>query len=202
LKARKVKGIDPDGPLRENARRIIDVRAAEVRSFSPAVLDPGNVEALHDMRIASKRLRYVLELTAPVFGEGAEQGAKRAKKLQDLLGEIHDCDESIPRVERHIAWLRLEDAATLREAAGARASDLDPAAAREAPHRLRYRGLETLVAYLRARRDVLYSRFLREWVRLEKFDFVDELGSTGPSTMDGGEREPVPVQQSDGRPDG
>jgi hypothetical protein len=165
MKARKVKGLDPSGPLRENARRIVDVRAGELRSFSPAVLDPRNVEALHDMRIAAKRLRYVLELTAPVFGDEAGRAAKRAKKLQDLLGEIHDCDVTIPRVERHIAWLRLEDAATLREAAGARASDLDPKAGRDAPHRLHYRGLETLVAYLRARRDVLYARFIREWER-------------------------------------
>jgi DNA-binding transcriptional ArsR family regulator len=165
MKARKVGGLDPDGPLAENARRIIEVRAEEVRSFSPAVLDPRNVEALHDMRIAAKRLRYVLELTAPVFGSGAASAAKRAKKLQDLLGEIHDCDVTIPRVERHIDWLRLEDAATLREAAGTRASDLDPEAARDAPHRMRYRGLETLIGYMRARRDVLYSRFVREWER-------------------------------------
>jgi CHAD domain-containing protein len=165
MKARKVKGLDADGPLRENAMRIIDVRAAEVRSFSPAVFDPQNVEALHDMRIAAKRLRYVLELTVPVFGEPAAQAAKRAKKLQDLLGEIHDCDVTVPRVERHIAWLRLEDAATMREAAGTRVSDLDPKAARDTPHRLHYRGLETLVAYLRARRDVLYERFIREWER-------------------------------------
>ena len=163
MKARKVKGLEPDGSLSENARRIIDVRAKEVHSFSPAVLDPRNVEALHDMRIAAKRLRYVLELTTPVFGKGAEKAAKRAKTLQDLLGEIHDCDVTVPRVERHIARLRLEDAAVLREGAGARASDLDPEAAREAPHRLRYRGLEALIAYLRARREVLYSRFLREW---------------------------------------
>src|SRR3954464_14653224 len=114
MKARKVKGLDPDGALRDNMRRIIDVRAEEVRSFSPAVLDPRNVDALHDMRIAAKRLRYVLELTAPVFGEGAARAAKRAKKLQDLLGEIHDCDVTIPRVERHIDRLRLEEAATLR----------------------------------------------------------------------------------------
>jgi CHAD domain-containing protein len=100
-----------------------------------------------------------------VFGEGAALAAKRAKRLQDLLGEIHDCDVTIPRVERHIAWLRLEDAATLREAAAPLAEDLDPEAARDAPHRLRYRGLETLVAYLRARRDVLYARFIREWER-------------------------------------
>ena len=163
MKARRVKGLDPDGPLHENARKIIDVRTREVRSFSPAVLDPGNVEALHDMRIAAKRLRYVFELTTPVFGEPAALGAKRAKRLQDLLGEIHDCDVTVPRVERHIARLRLEDAATLREGAGDGAPDLDPEAAREAPNRLRYRGLEALVAYLRARREVLYARFLREW---------------------------------------
>jgi hypothetical protein len=184
VKARKVKGLDPDGPLRDNVRRIVDVRAKELKSFSPAVLDPSNVEALHDMRIAAKRLRYVLELTAPVFGDGAERGAKHAKKLQDLLGEIHDCDVSVPRVERHIDWLRLEDAATLREAAGARAADLDPEAAREAPHRLRYRGLEALDAYLRARRDVLYSRFLRDWEKLERFDFAGELGDDAASTVD------------------
>jgi CHAD domain-containing protein len=165
MKARKVKGLAPAGSLNENARRIVDTRAAEVRSFSPAVLDPRNVDALHDMRIAAKRLRYVLELTAPVFGEPAEQGAKRAKKLQDLLGEIHDCDVTIPRVQRHIERLRLEDAAALREAAGADAEDLDPKAAREAPNRLLYRGLESLVVYLRARRDVLYTRFVREWER-------------------------------------
>jgi CHAD domain-containing protein len=163
MKARKVKALDSDGTLRDNARRIIATRAAEVRSFSPGVLDPRNVDDLHDMRIAAKRLRYVLELTAPVFGEPAEEGAKRAKKLQDLLGEIHDCDVTIPRVERHIERLRLEDAAALREAAGSDASDLDPKAARDSPNRLRYRGLESLIVYLRARRDVLYGRFVREW---------------------------------------
>ena len=165
MKARKVKGLDPDGPLRENAARLISVRAEEVAAFSPAVLDPRNVEDLHDMRIAAKRLRYVLELTAPVFGEGAATAAKRAKKLQDLLGEIHDCDVTIPRVERHIAELRLEDAAAVRDTVSSRASDLDPLAARDAPHRLRYRGLEALVVYLRARRDVLYTCFIREWER-------------------------------------
>jgi CHAD domain-containing protein len=163
MKARKVKGLDRDGPLRENVRLIVQVRTEELRSFSPAVFDPRNVEALHDMRIAAKRLRYVLELTTPVFGEPVAVAAKRAKKLQDLLGEIHDCDESIPRVERHIARLRLDDAAELSSRAPEGASDLDPEAARGAPHRLHYRGLEALVAYLRARRDVLYATFVREW---------------------------------------
>jgi hypothetical protein len=202
VKARKVKGLDPDGALRDNVRRIVEVRARELRSFSPAVLDPGNVNALHDMRIAAKRLRYVLELTGPVFGEGAEKGAKQAKKLQDLLGEIHDCDVSVPRIERHVDWLRLEDSATLRDAAGARASDLDPGSARDAPHRLRYRGLEALAAYLRARREVLYSRFIREWEELERNDFAGELRAALAVTVDKRDEKREPVPQQDGRPDG
>jgi CHAD domain-containing protein len=145
--------------------RIARTRLDELFAFAPAVLDPTNVRELHDMRIAAKRVRYVLELTTPVFGEPAAKAAKRAKRLQDLLGEIHDCDESIPRVEQHIERLRLDDAATLSGATRAGAADLDPAAAREAPNRLLYRGLESLIVYLRARREVLYTRFVREWDR-------------------------------------
>lgn len=167
MKARKVKRLDPDGALRENAIRIVHTRLAELHSFSAAVRDPGAVDALHDMRIAAKRLRYVLEMTAPALGPGAEAAAKQAKKLQDVLGEIHDCDEFVPRVDAHIARLRAEDAAALRDGAG-RKRDLDPAVAREAPNRNLYRGLETLAAYLTARRDVLYSRFVREWTAMEQ----------------------------------
>ena len=167
MKARKVKGIQIDGPLAENALKIIAVRLDEMRSFSRAAHDPGAVTELHDMRIAAKRLRYVLEMTAPALGPAAAQGAKQAKKLQDVLGEIHDCDEFVPRVEEHMARLRAEDAAAMRATAGARSRDLDPAVARSAPNRLLYRGLEALDAYLRARRQVLYARFLREWERVE-----------------------------------
>jgi CHAD domain-containing protein len=137
------------------------------------------------MRIAAKRLRYVLELTAPAFGRPAERAAKAAKKLQDVLGELHDCDEFVPRVDEHIARLRAEDAAALRSAAG-RSADLDPAAARDAPNRRLYRGLEALRAYLSARREVLYSSFLRQWQRHAAGplapSLVDELAG---STLDG-----------------
>ena len=103
MKARKVKGLEPGGTLAENAERIVAVRLSELRSFSPEVLDPTEVEALHDMRIAAKRLRYVLELTKPALGPSAAAGARTAKKLQDLLGQIHDCDEMLPRVREHEA---------------------------------------------------------------------------------------------------
>jgi hypothetical protein len=171
VKARSVKGLDSRGPLEESVRLIIEVRLDELVSFTPRVLDPDEVEALHDMRIAAKRLRYILELFAPRLGPEAARAAKSAKKLQDLLGEIHDCDVNVPLVEQHVVRLRLEDAAAVRDVAGARARDLDPAKVRAAPHRLHYRGLEALDTYLRARRQVLYARFLRDWARLEEEGF-------------------------------
>ena len=56
------------------------------------------------MRIAAKRLRYVLELTRPALGEPRRQGRDaRRSGLQDLLGDIHDCDVMLPRVREHEA---------------------------------------------------------------------------------------------------
>lgn len=103
MKARKVKGLDPDEPFAEAARRIARVREEELRSFWPATRDPDAVEALHDMRIAAKRLRYVLELAAPALGDDAPARAKQARELQDVLGEIHDCDVMLPLLDGHAA---------------------------------------------------------------------------------------------------
>ena len=107
MKARKVRGLEPEGTLADNAERIVRVRLDELQSFIPRALDPTEVVALHDMRIAAKRLRYVLEVTAETcFGPYAETALKRTKDLQDLLGEIHDCDVQLPRVLERLEELR------------------------------------------------------------------------------------------------
>ena len=51
------------------------------------------------MRIAAKRLRYVLEITESCFGEEAVAARRAARELQSVLGDIHDCDVMLPRVE-------------------------------------------------------------------------------------------------------
>ena len=177
MKARKVGGLDPDGPLEDNLRRIVAVRVDELRSFAPDGEAPSAAEDLHDMRIAAKRLRYVLEMAEPVLGAPARRGAKEARRIQDLLGEIHDCDEGVPRVEAHIERLRGEDAVAMADAAGRGAKDLDPAAMKDAPHRREYAGLAGYVAYLQARRDVLYAEFVRYWRRLERGAFAERIAT-------------------------
>ena len=175
MKARKVKGLDPDGPTLANMRRVIAARLDELYSFIPAALDPDRVEELHDMRIAAKRLRYLLELSEPLFGQAAKKATKAVKELQDLLGEIHDCDELMPLVEGYVAGLRREDAAAVVAAVAPGAEDLDPALVKDAPHRGRYRGLELLLVHARARRDLLHTRFVHEWQALDESGFRTDL---------------------------
>ena len=97
MKARAVEGLDPEAPLRPNAARIVRVRLAELRSFAEAALEPSASVAQHDMRIAAKRLRYVLEIVGPCFGPEAKAARDAAKELQEVLGDLHDCDVMLPR---------------------------------------------------------------------------------------------------------
>ncbi len=162
MKAKRVKGTDPATPLAENAALIIGVRLEELRALAEAGLNPDEIAAQHDARIAAKRLRYVLEATGFCFGRPAATARKQAKQLQDLLGEMHDCDVMLPRLRAHRREMRAEDAAAVRTSA-ADADDLDPELAGRSPHRTSYRGLEVLEVYLLARRDLLFERFLSLW---------------------------------------
>jgi hypothetical protein len=175
MKARKVKGVDPDGPAADEVAKIVAVRLDELWSFMPKARDPAAVHTLHDLRIAAKRLRYVLELFAGEFGPYATEAAKQAKKLQDVVGEIHDCDVTRPRIVELAAELRAQDARAVRALADDGAKDLDPALAAQAPHRAAYRGLMTMDVALAARRDLLFDRFLARWDRLERDGFRARL---------------------------
>jgi hypothetical protein len=202
VKARRVKGLDPDAPLADNLQRIVATRLDELCGFAPRALDPARVKALHDMRIAAKRLRYILEVGAePCFGPYAQTAIKRAKDLQDLLGELHDCDVQLPRVRALQEELRAADALEARARAGD-APDLDPTLASGTPHADCWRGLETIAIYLEARRGLLFERFLELWQSLERDGFRARLEYaiserpapvTAPSPDDNGAAPPTPV---------
>lgn len=166
MKARRVKKLDPATSLAENSARIVLVRLDELRSFAPKALAPKATRAQHNMRIAAKRLRYILEITELCFGRPASAARRQARALQDVLGELHDCEVMLPRVERHVVELRQADAEALR-ARAAGAPDLEPELTARAPNRTLYRGLEVLAVYLEARRGILHDRFRRLWAEQE-----------------------------------
>jgi CHAD domain-containing protein len=164
MKARKVKGLDPAAPLGDNAERIVRVRLDELFAFMPRAAD--EPEALHDMRIAAKRLRYVLEVTHGCFGPYAKGAVKQVKGIQDVLGEIHDCDPHLPEV------CALREQAIAEDAAAVGA---EPAGLHDAPHRPAWPGLVALEVHLRGRRAALLAEFLALWHELERKGFRARL---------------------------
>jgi CHAD domain-containing protein len=99
VRARKVEGLDPRGPLEPNVAAIVEIRVGELRGFASRALAPEAGQAQHDMRIAAKRVRYVLEMFAPCLGEEADAARRAAKRLQSVIGDLHDCDLMLPKVE-------------------------------------------------------------------------------------------------------
>lgn len=190
-KPRPVRGLDPDRRLRPNARRILAVRIDEVYSYDGLVADPTNVTELHDMRIACKRLRYLLEIFGVAFGADLRPFTAEVAGLQDLLGDIHDCDVQIPMLEDHLAWLSAREAGAARRlvseaAARPRRRSGPPSEAafrafrqelevgRRADERI---GVHALIGRRRRERQELYARFVDEWRRLKAERFRPRLES-------------------------
>ncbi len=61
-------------------------------SYEPFIYHPENITELHAMRIAAKRLRYTMEIFAPLYPGELKDPIQATRKAQDLLGEIHDAD--------------------------------------------------------------------------------------------------------------
>ena len=84
------------------ARSVILDRLREFEKSSAGLFKPLDVEALHDMRIAVKRLRYAIELFQKCWPRSIAVFAKRAARIQTALGDLHDCDVWIQNLGKHI----------------------------------------------------------------------------------------------------
>jgi len=99
-RARDVPGFDCDEPFAAAAVRVVEVRVDEVFAHSDGVLDVEEIEHLHDMRVATRRLRAALEVFAVCFPRKRHRKAlKRVKALADALGERRDRDVAIAFLE-------------------------------------------------------------------------------------------------------
>jgi CHAD domain-containing protein len=83
-------------PFAEAAAATVAIRAEELFEHSENVLDMSDIERVHDMRVASRRLRAVLEIFAPCFPRAPFQSVLAdVKLLADALGERRDPDVHI-----------------------------------------------------------------------------------------------------------
>jgi len=95
-KAKPIPDLTADGPYADAAAKIVSVRGAELAEQAQGVLDTGDIERVHDMRVATRRLRAALEIFEPCFPEKAySQALTEVKRLADALGERRDRDVAI-----------------------------------------------------------------------------------------------------------
>jgi putative phosphoesterase len=85
----------------------VQKRVEEVLGFAKYVDRPLAMAEHHAMRIASKRLRYTLEIFQQLYDDGLKEEISEIKRFQDVLGKMHDCDvwiNEIQAVLRDKAW--------------------------------------------------------------------------------------------------
>lgn len=119
----------PDDTVEDAARKVFGRHLRRVQAHDPGTRDGSDPEDLHDMRVATRRLRAALR----VFGEGLppEFSSRLARDLRWLggrLGEVRDLDVQAgrlgdgpsPRLAAWIGALRDESRGRLLSALGSR----------------------------------------------------------------------------------
>jgi CHAD domain-containing protein len=152
----RIHGIPPVAALR------ISKRLSDLRSFDPWVLHPEAVAEHHATRIAAKKLRYTMEIYGPVYRTGLRKPLARVKKIQEILGDIHDCDVWID----HITLLLLRERPLLRSSRSKR------------PDTATLASLKALLQEREAERKRKYRQFVHFWQALARQKLWDELTGT------------------------
>jgi len=99
-KARPVD-LNAEMTFAEAASVTIATRSHELFACADRVLDTDDIERVHDMRVASRRLRAALEVFAPCFDRPAHRDLLReVKHLADALGRRRDPDVQIAGLQQ------------------------------------------------------------------------------------------------------
>jgi CHAD domain-containing protein len=92
-RARRIDGLDETSPYRIAIGRIIEARFDEMMQFRAGTILGRDPEALHDMRVGSRRLRAAMDVAGECFPTRRYQEFhKTVKQLTDVLGGVRDCD--------------------------------------------------------------------------------------------------------------
>ncbi len=84
---------------RRQTRGHVLCRMEKLLRHQDSLQNPCDQRRHHAMRIAAKRLRYTIELARPVYGQSLDEALAAVKRVQTLLGEVHDCDVWVERVD-------------------------------------------------------------------------------------------------------
>ena len=148
----------PDS-LREVGLKKIDKLTKLCFSYAPLITRSDQAEALHDLRITIKNLRYAVELFQPIYPE-LDSFLAILKNFQDDLGEIHDYD----------VWLA--DLELFLEKEKQRIIDFYGQAG---PFNFIKPGISYLISEVNSRKIDIHEKFLESWTEQFQNQFWTNL---------------------------
>jgi len=92
VKARKLANLDAETPYADAMARTIEARFDEMMVHRAGTIAGRDPEALHDMRVASRRLRAAMDVATECFAKRYSYFHGVVKELTDVLGGVRDCD--------------------------------------------------------------------------------------------------------------
>jgi CHAD domain-containing protein len=117
----------------------------------------------HAMRITAKKLRYTLEIYSPLYRRNLRKFLIRVKKIQEILGDLHDCD----------VWIDVVMTMLLEERSSRRTDRASPD-----PKGCRVTGYRVFLSEREKERRQIYRRFVRYWESLGRAGLWDDLRRT------------------------
>lgn len=147
----------------------ITSRLDEMFAHEASVYIPENIKEHHAMRIAVKRIRYTMEVFSPLYEGELEKQLAVCKKLQDILGDMHDCDvwmDYLPQFmeeerEYSLDYFGHDDSFGI----------LEP-------------GMLHMQQHLRERRSAIYEEFVAYWKDIQQQHIWDDLKQFTQLTFD------------------
>ncbi len=105
-----MKGVEDDDRFGAVAAKVIALRTDEVLEHTEGVLGTAEIEPLHAMRVATRRLRAALEAFEPCFPRQRHRRVLReVKDLADALGERRDRDVTLEALDGFATGLEPAD---------------------------------------------------------------------------------------------
>jgi CHAD domain-containing protein len=135
-------------------------RLEELLACEKCLERPDDAPAHHAMRIAAKRLRYTLEIVRPIYASRLDFALAFTKRVQTLLGDVHDCDVWQDQLDEFAA--EEHDRLCALYGHGRLFAKLD-------------RGLQYLRADRRRRREAAFAELLELWRETKSQGLWEEL---------------------------